>query len=51
MKSADWIIDMGPEGGDKGGEVVGAGTPEQIAKVKGSYTGLYLKPLLSKAKS
>jgi excinuclease ABC subunit A len=46
MKSADWIIDMGPEGGDKGGQLVGAGTPEQIAKLKGSYTGLYLKDVL-----
>jgi excinuclease ABC subunit A len=48
MKSADWIIDMGPEGGDKGGQLVGAGTPEQIAKLKGSYTGQYLKDVLKK---
>jgi excinuclease ABC subunit A len=46
MKSADWIIDMGPEGGDKGGQLVGAGTPEQIAKIKESYTGKYLKEVL-----
>jgi excinuclease ABC subunit A len=48
MKSADWIIDMGPEGGDKGGQLVGAGTPEQIAKLKNSYTGQYLKDVLKK---
>ena len=48
MKSADWIIDMGPEGGDKGGQLVGAGTPEQVSKIKGSYTGLYLKDVLKK---
>ncbi len=43
IKIADWIIDLGPEGGDRGGELVGAGTPEQILKVKGSYTGQFLK--------
>lgn len=42
IKSADWIIDLGPEGGNKGGEVVAAGTPEDVAKVKRSYTGQYL---------
>lgn len=46
IKTADWIIDMGPEGGDKGGQVVAQGTPEDVAKVKASYTGQYLKPLL-----
>ncbi|MCL4221631.1 MAG: excinuclease ABC subunit UvrA [Phycisphaerales bacterium] len=46
IKCADWIIDLGPEGGDRGGTVVAAGTPEQIAKAKGSYTGQYLKPML-----
>ncbi len=46
IKTADWIIDLGPEGGDKGGELVAAGTPEDIAKVKGSYTGQYLKKLV-----
>lgn len=46
IKSADWIIDLGPEGGDKGGKVVAAGTPEDVAKVKASYTGQYLKKLL-----
>lgn len=47
IKAADWIIDMGPEGGAGGGTVVAEGTPEQIATVKGSYTGQYLKPLLA----
>ncbi len=46
IKSADYLIDMGPEGGDAGGTVVATGTPEQIAEVKGSYTGEYLKPHL-----
>lgn len=46
IKTADWIVDLGPEGGDKGGQVVAAGTPEEVAKVKGSYTGQYLKKLL-----
>ncbi len=43
IKVADWLIDLGPEGGDKGGEILAAGTPEQIMKVKDSYTGKYLK--------
>ena len=43
IKIADWIIDLGPEGGDRGGELVGEGTPEQILKLKGSYTGQFLK--------
>ncbi|MEE8296531.1 MAG: excinuclease ABC subunit UvrA, partial [Hyphomicrobium sp.] len=46
IKTADWIIDLGPEGGDGGGRIVAAGTPEDIAKVKESYTGQYLKALL-----
>ncbi|MCH5325294.1 MAG: excinuclease ABC subunit UvrA [Eubacterium sp.] len=46
IKTADYIIDMGPEGGDKGGTVVATGTPEEVAKVKESYTGQYLKPVL-----
>jgi excinuclease ABC subunit A len=50
IKTADWIIDLGPEGGDKGGEIVAAGTPEQVAREKRSYTGAYLKPLLAGAK-
>ena len=46
IKSADWIIDLGPEGGDKGGEVVATGTPEEVAKKAGSFTGQYLKRVL-----
>ena len=49
IKTADWVLDLGPEGGDKGGEVVAEGTPEQVADVPGSYTGGYLKPLLRKS--
>ncbi len=47
IKTADWIIDLGPEGGDKGGEIVVTGTPEDVAAAKESYTGQYLKPLLA----
>jgi excinuclease ABC subunit A len=47
IKSADWVIDMGPEGGDEGGKIVFAGTPEGLAKEKKSYTGKYLKDKLS----
>ncbi|MBR3841635.1 MAG: excinuclease ABC subunit UvrA [Erysipelotrichales bacterium] len=46
IKNADYIIDLGPEGGDDGGTIVATGTPEDVAKVKASYTGKYLKPLL-----
>ena len=46
VKTADWIIDIGPEGGDGGGQVVASGTPEDVAKVKASYTGQYLSKLL-----
>jgi excinuclease ABC subunit A len=46
IKRADWIIDLGPEGGDGGGEIIAAGTPEDVAKVKRSYTGQFLKPML-----
>lgn len=49
IKTADWILDLGPEGGDKGGEIVAEGTPEDVAKERRSYTGGYLKPLLSKS--
>ena len=48
IKTADYIIDIGPEGGDGGGEIVAIGTPEQVAKVKGSWTGRYLKPMLER---
>jgi len=46
IKTADWIIDLGPEGGDKGGRVVAMGLPERIVQVPESYTGQYLKPYL-----
>jgi excinuclease ABC subunit A len=49
IKTADWIVDLGPEGGDGGGEIVAAGTPEDIAKVSRSYTGQFLKPLFKRA--
>jgi excinuclease ABC subunit A len=48
IKTADWIVDLGPEGGSKGGRVVAAGTPETIAQAKGSYTGQYLAPYLAR---
>ena len=48
IKTADWIIDLGPEGGDGGGEIVAAGTPEDIAKTKRSYTGQFLAPVLGR---
>ncbi len=50
IKTADYIIDMGPEGGDRGGTVVACGTPEEIAEVSGSYTGKYIKRILDKEK-
>jgi excinuclease ABC subunit A len=50
IKTADWIIDLGPEGGDGGGEIVAAGTPEDIVAEKRSYTGAFLKPVLSKTR-
>lgn len=46
IKSADWVIDLGPEGGNKGGEIIIEGTPEQIAREKSSYTGQFLKKVL-----
>jgi len=48
IKATDYIIDLGPEGGDKGGTILGSGTPEEIAELKGSYTGKYLKPILER---
>ena len=48
-KTADWIIDLGPEGGDGGGEIVAAGTPEDIVREKRSYTGAFLKPVLARS--
>lgn len=48
VKTADWIVDLGPEGGNGGGEIIAEGTPEEVAKSKHSFTGKYLKPLLEK---
>lgn len=50
IKTADWVIDIGPDGGDKGGEIVGAGTPEEICTIKESYTGHFLKSIIDNAK-
>jgi excinuclease ABC subunit A len=50
IKTADWIIDLGPEGGAAGGEIIATGTPEQVAKVAKSYTGQHVKPLLDRAR-
>jgi len=47
IKTADWIVDLGPEGGSGGGEIIATGTPEQVAKIKGSHTGRFLKPMLA----
>ncbi|MFB5622197.1 MAG: excinuclease ABC subunit UvrA, partial [Candidatus Nitrosomaritimum yanchengensis] len=48
IKNSDWIIDLGPEGGDEGGKIVATGTPNELAKAPGSYTGKYLKKLITK---
>jgi excinuclease ABC subunit A len=48
IKTADWLIDLGPEGGSGGGEIVACGTPEEVGEVKASWTGRYLKPLLKR---
>ncbi|MDE6768319.1 MAG: hypothetical protein K2J78_01185, partial [Muribaculaceae bacterium] len=50
IKSADWIIDIGPEGGEKGGDIVAQGTPEQIVESEVSYTAKYLRPKLTHLK-
>ena len=50
IKTADWIVDLGPEGGDGGGEIIAYGTPEQVAQCKHSFTGQYLKPVLMSGK-
>jgi excinuclease ABC subunit A len=47
IRCSDWVIDLGPEGGDRGGEVVAFGTPEKVAEVPESYTGQYLKQVLA----
>ncbi|MCK6040256.1 hypothetical protein, partial [Klebsiella quasipneumoniae] len=49
IKTADWIIDIGPEGGDGGGRIVAVGTPEEVARVAESHTGRYLAPMLRPA--
>ncbi|HSM84454.1 MAG TPA: excinuclease ABC subunit A, partial [Nodosilinea sp.] len=46
IRCADWIVDLGPEGGDRGGELIAVGTPEEVAQVAGSYTGKYLAKVL-----
>jgi excinuclease ABC subunit A len=48
IKTADWLIDLGPEGGDAGGRVVAAGPPEEVARVKPSYTGQFLRKVLKR---
>jgi excinuclease ABC subunit A len=50
VKTADWLVDLGPEGGENGGEIVATGTPEQVAAVRGSYTGRFLSELVEPAK-
>ena len=47
IKTADWIVDLGPEGGSDGGQIVAEGTPEEVSKIKSSYTGQFLKKTLS----
>ena len=49
IKQADWVVDLGPEGGDAGGEIVAAGTPEDVAQVEASFTGGFLRRLLPEA--
>jgi excinuclease ABC subunit A len=49
IKCADWIVDLGPEGGDRGGTLVAEGTPEEVAATKGSFTGAYLAPMLARS--
>ena len=51
IKTADWLIDLGPEGGEGGGEIVAVGTPEEIAAVEGSHTGRFLADLVAPVKS
>ncbi len=48
IKTADWVIDLGPEGGDGGGEIVAQGTPEEVAKAKASHTGRFLREVLGR---
>jgi len=46
IKTADWIVDLGPEGGDGGGQIIASGTPEQLAEIEASHTGFYIKKVL-----
>ncbi len=48
IKCADWVVDLGPEGGEGGGRVIAAGTPEEIVRVPGSHTAAFLRPVLGK---
>jgi excinuclease ABC subunit A len=48
IKTADWVIDLGPEGGDGGGRIIAQGTPEEVAATEGSYTGQYLRAALAR---
>ena len=48
IKTADWVVDMGPEGGVEGGKIIAEGTPEKVSEIKGSYTGQFLKDILFK---
>ncbi|MNR67262.1 UvrABC system protein A [compost metagenome] len=48
IKTADWLVDLGPEGGSKGGQIIAVGTPEEVSEMKQSHTGFYLKPLLER---
>jgi excinuclease ABC subunit A len=50
IKTADWVVDLGPEGGAGGGQIIASGTPEQVAKNSASFTGRYLAPLLTTKK-
>jgi excinuclease ABC subunit A len=50
IKTADWIIDLGPDGGAAGGEVIATGTPEQVAQIERSYTGRFVRPLLERSR-
>ena len=51
IKTADWIVDLGPEGGEEGGQIVAVGTPEQVAKIPESHTGRYLRDVLATGRS
>jgi excinuclease ABC subunit A len=50
IKTADWLVDLGPEGGSKGGQIIACGTPEEVAEMPQSHTGYFLKPLLERAR-